>query len=171
VMDVQINDFVLGLFPADFVERRRAEGIAMTSQPIDTGAADLRRFTCDFRIPGEVLPMFVIGKPLATLAMGAAASVRLIDGNLTVLIDNTPSFRLERISDDRFSIVGLPPGITLQFHEQEHVVREVVLDLKGLPKDLFSARLGMYRGPAIEHRQVKLPVTSAGIPAGVAGQL
>jgi hypothetical protein len=171
VMDVQINDFLLGLFPEDFIARRRSEGIAMTSQPAATSAADLRRYTCDFRIPGEVLPMFVIGKPLASLTKGAAASVRVIDGKLMVLIDNEPAFRLERLDGDQFSIFGLPPGITLQFHEQDHVVREVVLDLKGLPKDLYSARLGMYRGPAIDHRQMKLPVSSVPTPAGVAGQL
>ena len=66
VIDVQINDFVLGLFPADFVERRRAEGISMTHESIPASEAELRRFICDFRIPGELMPMFVIGKPLST---------------------------------------------------------------------------------------------------------
>src|SRR5215469_838795 len=34
VIDVQINDFVLSLFPEDFVERRRAEGISLSVDPI-----------------------------------------------------------------------------------------------------------------------------------------
>src|SRR6266550_7661021 len=87
VIDVQINDFVLSLFPEDFVERRRAEGISITTEPLPASEAELRRFACDFRIPGEFMPMFVIGKPLASLAKGADASVRLIDRQLTVLID------------------------------------------------------------------------------------
>jgi hypothetical protein len=169
VMDIQINDFVLSLFPEDFIARRKADGISMTREPMPASEAELRRFICDFRIPGEFMPMFVIGKPLSTLAKGAAASVRLIEGKLMVLFNNEPAFRLERISDDTFSISGLPPGITLQFQEENHVIREVALDLKGLPKDLYSARLGMFQGPSIDQRRVTLPIISS-VPDGVAGE-
>jgi Aspartyl/Asparaginyl beta-hydroxylase len=163
VIDVQINDFLLGLFPKDFIERRRAEGISMTREPMPASEAELRRFVCDFRIPGEFMPMFVIGKPLSTLARGAVASVRLVDGKLMVLLNNEPAFRLERMAEDTFSISGLPPGITLQFQEQSNAVREVGLDLKGLPKDLYSARLGMFQGPSIDERRVSLPLVSAAV--------
>jgi hypothetical protein len=95
VIDVRINDFVLSLSPQDFIERRRAEGISITSDPIRASEAELRRFARDFKIPGEFVPMFVIGKPLTTLAKGANAAVRLIDGKLTGLIDNEPGFRLD----------------------------------------------------------------------------
>jgi Aspartyl/Asparaginyl beta-hydroxylase len=169
VIDVQINDFLLSLFPADFVARRRAEGISMTREPMPASEAELRRFTCDFRIPGEYMPMFVIGKPLSTLVKGAVASVRLIDGSLMVLVSNEPAFRLERLSDDTFSIAGLPPGITLQFQEQNRVIREVALNLKGLPKDLYSARLGKFQGSSIDHRRVILPLI-AQREAGVEGR-
>jgi len=161
VIDVQINDFVLSLFPEDFIARRRAEGISMTREPMPASEAELRRFTCDFRIPGEFMPMFVIGKPLSTLAKGAVASVRLIEGKLMVLINNEPAFRLERISDQTFNISGLPPGITLEFQQENHVIREVALNVKGLPKDLYSARLGMFKGPSIDQRRVSLPVIGA----------
>jgi Aspartyl/Asparaginyl beta-hydroxylase len=163
VIDVQINDFLLGLFPKDFIERRRAEGISMTREPMPASEAELRKFVCDFRIPGEFMPMFVIGKPLSTLARGAVASVRLVDGKLMVLLNNEPAFRLERMAEDTFSISGLPPGITLQFQEQSNAVREVGLDLKGLPKDLYSARLGMFQGPSIDERRVSLPLVSAAV--------
>jgi hypothetical protein len=158
VIDVQINDFVLSLFPEDFIARRRAEGISITTEPLPASETELRRFACDFRIPGEFMPMFVIGKPLATLAKGANAAVRLIDGKLTVLIDNEPAFRLDRIADDVFGISGLPPGMTLQLRRENQVVRDVVLHMKGLPKDLYSARLGIMRGPAIQEQSVSLPV-------------
>jgi hypothetical protein len=65
------------------------------------------------------------------------------------------------MSEDTFSISGLPPGITLQFQEQSNAIREVGLDLKGLPKDLYSARLGMFQGPSIDQRRVTLPLVSA----------
>jgi len=158
VIDVQINDFVLGLFPEDFIARRRAEGISITTDPIPASEAELRRFACDFKIPGEYMPMFVIGKPLSTLAKGAQASVRLIDGKLNVLIDNQPAFRLERLADDVFGISGLPPGMTLQLKRENQVVNDVVLHMKGLPKDLYSARLGILRGPMIADQSVSLPV-------------
>jgi len=156
VIDVQINDFVLSLFPKDFVSRKRLEGISMTRERMPAPEAELRRFACDFRIPAEFMPMFVIGKPLSTLARGAIAAVRVIDGKLTVLINSEPAFRLDRVSSDTFSISGLPPGITLQFQEENHSIHHVVLDMKGLPKDLYSARLGMFQGPSIGQRQVSL---------------
>jgi hypothetical protein len=165
VIDVLINDYLLSLFPEDFVARRRAEGISMTREAVPASEADLRRFICDFMIPGEYMPMFVIGKPLSTLVKGAVGSVRLMDGGLMVMVNNEPSFRLERVSDDTFSISGLPPGITLQFKEEDHVIREVALNMKGLPKDLYSARLGMFQGPSIDERRVALPLVAGTTPA------
>ena len=165
VIDVQINDFVLSLFPPDFVERRRAEGISITTEPIPASEAELRCFACDFRIPGEFMPMFVIGKPLTTLVKGANASVRLLDGKLNVLIDKVPAFRLERLTDDIFGISGLPPGMTLQLKRQNQVVSDVVLHMKGLPQDLYSARLGILRGPVITERSVSLPVIEQTVDA------
>src|SRR5215471_5240573 len=170
VIDVQINDFVLSLFPADFVERRRAEGISMTRDAMPASEADLRRFICDFHISGELMPMFVIGKPLSTLARGAVASVRLIDGKLMVFMGNEPAFRLERVSADTFGISGLPPGITLQFQEENSTIREIIVNLKGLPKDLYSARLGMFQGSPIQQRRVALPLAGAVKRGDVPGQ-
>lgn len=160
VMDVQINDFVLDLFPEDYIAIKRAEGISMTHEPLPASEAELRRFVCDFRIPGEFMPMFVIGKPLSSLARGATAAVRLIHGKLMVLLNNEPAFSLERISENTFNISGLPPGISLQFIDNEKVIQEVVLHLKGLPKDLYSARLGVFRGPSLDERHISLPVVS-----------
>jgi hypothetical protein len=84
--------------------------------------------------------------------------VRLIDGKLNILIDNQPAFHLERIADDMFGISGLPPGMTLQLKRDNQVVNEVLLHMKGLPKDLYSARLGILRGPMISEQSVSLPV-------------
>ena len=171
VIDVLINDYLLSLFPEDFVARRRAEGISMTTTPLPASEAELRNFICDFRIPGEFMPMFVIGKPLSALIKGAVGSVRLIEGELMVLVNNEPAFRLDRLSADTFGISGLPPGITLQFVEQGHVLREVALHLKGLPKDLYSARLGMFQGRAIDQRRVVLPLVSSTASATAPGVL
>lgn len=106
------------------------------------------------------MPMFVIGKPLASLARGTNAAVRLINGELTVLIDNQPAFRLERLEDEVFGISGLPPGMKLELKRENHIVREVILHMKGLPKDLYSARLGIFKGPLMPEQRVSLPLTS-----------
>jgi hypothetical protein len=158
VIDSQINDFLLSLFPQDYIERRRAEGISITRKPHSVSDADLRRYLCDFQIPGEFLPMFTIGKDMRTLRKGARAAVRLINGKLVTLLDGEPAFVLQRVSGDTFGISGLPNGITLQFREDGSEVQEVILNLKGLPMDLYFARLGRMRGPAVPDRAVSLSV-------------
>ena len=158
VIDVQINDFVLGLFPEDYVEKKRAAGISITRHAMSAAEADLRRFLCDFQIPGEFMPMFTLGKKLRSLIKGAPAAVRLIDKRLVVLLNNEPSFALERVSEDTFTIVGLSAGVTLQFRDDGKQIREVLLHLKGLPKDLYMARVGYYQGPPLADRSVSLPI-------------
>jgi quercetin dioxygenase-like cupin family protein len=158
VIDVQINDFVLDLFPPDYVARRRVEGIAITRQPLSASEAELRRYTCDVRIPGELMPLFVLGKKLQTLIRGAEASIRVVDGALTVLLDGEPAFVLGQVGEGEFGIAGLPPGITFQFVECDGRVQQIDVHLKGLPKDLYLARLGYYKGPAIPDRTIALAV-------------
>jgi hypothetical protein len=163
VADVLINEFLLGLFPPDFVARRRAEGISLSQAPISVSDAELRRYLCDFQVPGEVMPLFTIGKSLFSLTKGARGSIRLIDGKLVVFLDHEPAFRLEKIADDTFAISGLPSGITLRFREEDRRIRELLLNLKGLPRDLYFARIGKMRGEAIPDRTVSLPAID---PAG-----
>jgi hypothetical protein len=156
VIDVQINDFVLDLFPPDYIERRRAEGISITREPMSVSDADLRRFLCDFKVPGDLLPLFVMGKKLQTLIKGARASVRLIDHKLAVLLDNEPTFVLQQVDERTFGVVGLPPGITFTFDHAGPEIAAVELNLKGLPKDLYLARLGFQKGPALPDRTIPL---------------
>ncbi len=158
VIDVQINDYVLGLFPPDYVERRRLEGISITREPLVSSDVELRPYVCEFRIPGELAPLFVIGKPLSSLASGTIASIRLIGSELVAFIDQAPAFTLIRVAGDEFGISGLPPGVTLRLRLERHAVREVILQLKGLPRDVFAARLGILRGPLVRERTHSLPV-------------
>jgi len=50
--------------------------------------------------------------------------------------------------------------MTFQFKEDSNTVREVVLDMKGLPKDLYAARLGKFQGPSLDERRVSMPVVN-----------
>src|SRR5262249_38667979 len=149
------------LFPPDFIERRRAEGIAMCREPLSASEAELRRYTCDFQLPGELMPIFTIGRTLFDLSRGARASVRLIDGALVTLLDGEPAFRLDKIAgEDLFAVAGLPPGITIRFRTDGRV-REVIVNLKGLPKDLYFARLGKARGDIVADRTIALPAVDS----------
>ena len=49
----------------------------------------------------------------------------------------------------QFGVQGLPPGITFRFNFDGPRVTSVELSLKGLPKDLYFARLGFMNGPAV----------------------
>ena len=158
VIDVQINDFVLNLFPDEYVSERRGQGIAITREPLSVSEAELRRFTCDFHVPGEFMPLFILGKKLQTLIKGARASVRLLDQQLTVLFDNEPTFVLSQVENDTFGVVGLPPGITFRFIQNGDRVESLELNLKGLPKDLYFARLGFSNGAAVADRTAALAV-------------
>ena len=159
VIDAQINDFMLGLFPADFVARRRSDGgIATTRDTIPISEHDVRRLACDFKIPGALLPLFVLGRPMQTLVKGAHASARYIDQQFTVLLDNEPTFVLHQVGENTFGVEGLPPGVTLRFNEDDVRVRSIDFELKGLPKDLYFARLGFPNGDTLTDRTITLPV-------------
>ena len=158
VMDIQINDFILDLFPADFVERRRAEGISLTRKPLESGEASLRCFVCDIMIPARAIPILYSGRNLLRNMKDTPAGVRLIDGKLVVLLDNVPSFALERVGDTSFSIVGLASGCSLDFAFDGELVKKLDLNLHGVPEDLFAARLGKLRGKAKTDHQISLPV-------------
>lgn len=158
VIDVQINDFILGLFPEDYVEARRQEGISITRQVQSASAGELRKFACDFQVPGEFMPLFVLGKQLQTLIKGARAAIRLIDDQLVVLFDNEPAFALNQVDDNVFGVVGLPPGITFTFNMSESGIASIDLNLKGLPKDLYFARLGFMNGAPVADRTATLQV-------------
>jgi len=45
-------------------------------------------------------------------------------------------------------------------------VRDVILHMKGLPKDLYSARLGIFKGPLMPAQSVSLPVSSQAAVGG-----
>ena len=53
----------------------------MTREPMPASATELRRFACDFKIPGEYMPMFVIGNNVAPGLHGTYPSLEDLDEN------------------------------------------------------------------------------------------
>jgi len=159
VIDVQINDFLLSLFPPEYVAERRREGISLCRERLPANAASLRPFVCDFDVPADVMPILVIGRPLRELIKGARGSTRIVDGKLVAHLDGAPAFGLERVTETSFAITGLGNGCSLDFRMDGPNLEGVELALRGLPKDLFAARLGKWRKDAvIAERRIELPL-------------
>jgi hypothetical protein len=160
VIDVQINDFVLGLFPQGFVARKQRErpGIAMACPAIPTSDAELARFGCAFILPGPLMPLFGGGRKLAELTRGARAVARPEGGRLVVDVDGKPTFALERIGESEFAIVGQHAGCTFEIDARGDGVGGLCVVIRGLPEDLYAAQLGFQQGPFIPIRRVPLPL-------------
>ena len=160
VIDVEITDWVLTLFPKDFIQRVQShgDGIAKHRDAIPTTAADLAPFVCDFRMPPEVMPLFGGGKKMAEMGAGARGQVR-VDGNrLVVLLNDQPSCALERVGPTTFTIVGLGAGCDINFALSGGRANQMNLVLRGLPDDLYAAQLGYQQGPMIYSRKIDLPI-------------
>jgi hypothetical protein len=164
VIDVEINHWLLGLFPAPFIERVNAEGdgIATVKTPIAGRDDELVGFACDFKMPSDVMPLFGGGKSMSGMGRGARGSLRVEGGRLVAVIDDKPVFALERVGEETFNIVGLSSGCAFEITRagargNERVAR-MTLILRGLPEDLYAAQLGYQQGPMLYSRRVPFPL-------------
>ncbi|WP_406385608.1 aspartyl/asparaginyl beta-hydroxylase domain-containing protein [Streptomyces sp. NBC_01618] len=116
VIDVEINDFVLGLFPSELVADKRAthNGISMYHPPLPAEQrtdAELAPFARVFELVPQLMPLFGGGGKLQDLARSATARCRPEQGRLIVTLDGEPSVALERVAERRFRVVGQPQGV------------------------------------------------------------
>ncbi|GAA2581435.1 aspartyl/asparaginyl beta-hydroxylase domain-containing protein [Actinomadura fulvescens] len=158
VIDVQVNDFVLGLFPSDFVAARRGDGISAFRPPLPVSertAEALAPFRCAFSMPAQLMPLFGKGGGLAGLARDAHAECRPEEGRLVVTLDGEPAFAMERVAARTFSIVGQPPGIFVEFDAAGRPGSAEVV-VRGVPEDLYAAQLGFQQGPVVPEQRFAL---------------
>jgi hypothetical protein len=146
VIDVQLNDFVLGLFPPELVAEKRTTGagLAMYRPPLpaaEASATALAPFACRFVLPAPLMPLFGGGGGLRELARDAVGECRAEDGRLVASLDGVPAFALERTGERTFSIVGQPPGIFVEFDDAARPAHAEVV-IRGVPEDLYAAQLG-----------------------------
>ena len=78
--------------------------------------------------------------------------------------------RRRRIAPGVGDEVGAPEDVPVELREAvdgvgEQIRREVLLQMRGLPKDLYSARLGILRGPPVNDRTVSLSVIGQPVDA------
>jgi hypothetical protein len=157
VIDVEVDEFVLGLFPDAFVEElRRAPGISLRGPRVPLG--DPATYTGAFCIPAQVMPLFGGGRGLRELSADAEASCRAEGDRLVVGIDGRPAFALEHLGGGTFAIVGQPPGVTVQFDPGGGAV---TLAIRGVPEDLYAAQLGFQQGPILGEQRFRMPLERA----------
>ncbi|WP_438020332.1 aspartyl/asparaginyl beta-hydroxylase domain-containing protein [Sorangium sp. So ce315] len=110
VIDLLVNDFVLGLFPRDFVEAQRARGIRMAGEARRDDAL-LQRFAFSFRLPAGFVPPGTSYEPLPAPVDGR---VQVQDGTLIVMVNEQPLLRLEPASGGTLAVHGLAPGTVME---------------------------------------------------------
>ncbi len=126
VLDAIVNDWLLGLFPPEFIESRRAN-IPMPPQPI--AIADPERYTCRFVGQfGNLLPKHVTGQDTDVLMSEGfknkiEATVEVDDGVLMLKVFGRPFSRLIPIGEDRFTLSGGHPALWLELGLEGGVVR------------------------------------------------
>lgn len=153
VVDVEINDELLALMPAEYVSEQAELGpISKHRDPMNP-TDDLVSFECRFFVPGTVLPLLVLGN-LIELVSGASAKVCHAEGELVMHLNDKPHCKLVRVCEERFLFLGLPPGCFLCLHRSNGSVATAVLVVRGVQEDLVSARVGVVRGNRIPERQI-----------------
>jgi aspartyl/asparaginyl beta-hydroxylase len=106
VLDVLVNDFVLGLFPPEVAAPHRARA-AEGARPDD----ELWRFAFTFRLPAGFVPPGTSYEPLAEPVDGRIA---VQDGKLIALVNEQPLLRLEPTSGGMLAVQGLSPGTVIE---------------------------------------------------------
>ncbi|HST66957.1 MAG TPA: aspartyl/asparaginyl beta-hydroxylase domain-containing protein [Mycobacteriales bacterium] len=162
VVDVEVTDQILALFPADVVAAQEATGAGISRHrpplPADRRTdAELAPFAASFTVPTPLMPLFAQEGDLRGLAREAVATTRPDAGRLVVSLDGRPAFALVRTGERVFSVVGLPPGVYVEFDDATAPsAAEVVV--RGVPEDLYAAQLGVQNGPVIPEQRFLLPL-------------
>lgn len=157
VIDVQPNDFLLDLFPAELLAAQRSVGTGISTYraplpPARRTDAELAAFRCQFALPSALTPLFGHGAGLRELTRDGDAVCEPADGVLVVSLGGRPAFALERVGERVFTVIGQPAGVFAEFDDARRptVVEFVV---RGVPEDLYAAQLGVQSGPVIPEQR------------------
>lgn len=160
VVDVEVTDELVALFPAEVVAAQESIGAGIARHRPALSAerrsdAELAPFAASFAVPAPLMPLFAQEGELRGLAREAVATSRPVEGMLVVDLDGTPAFALQRTGERSFSVVGLPPGVLVDFNSAERPSHAEVL-VFGLPEDLYAAQLGFQNGPVVPEQRFRL---------------
>ncbi len=147
VIDVEIDDFILSLFPAEFLRGAEARGIARYRAPLAASEAELRAFEIDLEVPAGVVP-------IPSLERGGEASVRVAHGELRLEVAGRGVLNLEPVGPGSLRVVGWASGITL-----ERRAGGVAFVARGLPGRI--AEQASADNPVVARRETLLPIRKA----------
>jgi aspartyl/asparaginyl beta-hydroxylase (cupin superfamily) len=124
VLDVDVDDRLLRLFPADDLPEALAARLEGGHESVSPPA--LGRFAFDFVLPpGFALP----GMPYQRLDAGLVGSVRPLHGELCIFINEQPLLKAVPLSEDVLDVIGLAPGTRLELVFQDQGLERVVLTM------------------------------------------
>lgn len=124
VMDVGVNDFLLSLFPPEFVGQAKLRPLKIYEPALKLSPAELQSYECEFEIPPVVMQFIEL-----TLRFREAASkqgqmseadwnrvvetsghgaIRLTEGGLLFFADGHPACVFEPLRHERLRVAGLP---------------------------------------------------------------
>lgn len=106
VMDLELTEALLALFPPELLEQRDALGISVRGKAEALSPETLERYGCRFLFPPGVVPYF---------EQGFEGEVMAADGQLAVAVAANPSFLLVPVGEHRFEIAGFGAGTYLQY--------------------------------------------------------
>ncbi|WP_193200715.1 aspartyl/asparaginyl beta-hydroxylase domain-containing protein [Nostoc sp. MG11] len=124
IIDVCINDFVLSLFPEDFVCKVRANGIIEHQESINLTEEELKKFECKFIITAGLMKgIFETDDGIPGVF---DASIRLLNGQIVFFVEDRPLISLVPISPTRFCFNGW----TCERHLEFEVFNNLVCNLQ-----------------------------------------
>lgn len=106
VIDVEVTEALLALFPETFVAQQRAAGLAVHGQAVALSPASLETYHCRFLFPPGVVSYFEQGFQGEVLTAG---------GRLAIALAGNPTFVLIPVGDHRFEVDGFGAGTFFQF--------------------------------------------------------
>jgi len=141
VIDVLVNEFMLDLFPAGFVERHIGEAITQYRPPLAVRGRELQRYACDFAVPSELVSMFapvlrfdasesMRGLVDEAVRTGVLARIHMVDERLYLSACGRRLVRLVPVGDDTCALAQWPLGVMLHFKRSEDRVRALSLELR-----------------------------------------
>lgn len=134
VMDLQINDFLLDLFPKEFIEKKKKQGLRIIPKPIEMSQEELKKYQCAFRIPKD-----------KTNNEGPKddAEISLVDDKLIFTVNGKPEMVLKPVSDTTFIFQGTA-SLYLQYDMSDGKPARVTFFFKkALPIKDYTMRLSV----------------------------
>jgi aspartate beta-hydroxylase len=127
IADVCINDFIVGLFPREFIAAQ--PGVLRHREPVPLSPAQLETYPCRFIVSGS------LGEtPLAEnlplewgLKQDFLGEIRASEGRLVMSINGVDLIGLEPMGGDEFRMFGVPPAILLELNRDQGRVASVFL--------------------------------------------